>query len=126
MIYAKQREQFGQPIANFQMIQEKLARMATKVEAAKAMVWSQAIEMDEKGPSGMALETAASKLFASETAVENALDATQIFGGYGYTREFPVERYLRDSRVLTIGAGTSEIMCYIIFKQLDKKFGGSA
>jgi len=126
IIYAKQREQFGQPIANFQMIQERLARMAVKVEAAKAMVWSQAIEMDEKGPAGMALETAASKLFASETAVENALDATQIFGGYGYTKEFPVERYLRDSRVMTIGAGTSEIMCYIIFKQLDKKFGGSA
>ena len=126
IIYAKQREQFGQPIANFQMIQERLARMAVKVEAAKAMIWSQAIEMDEKGPSGMALETAASKLFASETAVENALVATQIFGGYGYTREFPVERYLRDSRVMTIGAGTSEIMCYVIFKQLDKKFGGSA
>ena len=123
ILYAKQREQFGQRIAGFQMIQEKLARMAVKVEAVKAMLWSQAEEMVRRGPAGMALETAATKLLASETAVENALTATQIFGGYGYTREFPVERYLRDSRIMTIGAGTSEIMCHIIFRQLDKRYG---
>ncbi|MBU2552671.1 MAG: acyl-CoA dehydrogenase family protein [Proteobacteria bacterium] len=126
VVYAKQREQFGQRIADFQMIQEKLARMAVKLEAAKAMLWSQASEMAIRGPAGLALETAATKLFASETAVENALAATQIFGGYGYTREFPVERYLRDSRIMTIGAGTSEVMCHIIFRQLDKRFGVSA
>ncbi|MBW1817685.1 MAG: acyl-CoA dehydrogenase family protein [Deltaproteobacteria bacterium] len=123
VVYAKQREQFGRRIADFQMVQEKLARMAVKVEAAKALIWDLAFEMEQKGPHGLVMESAAAKLYASEVSVENALTATQIFGGYGYTREFPVERYLRDSRIMTIGAGTSEIMCHIIFRQLDKRYG---
>jgi alkylation response protein AidB-like acyl-CoA dehydrogenase len=118
--YATERIQFGKRIADFQMVMEKLARMATKVEAAKAMVWSQAFKMAGKGPASMSMETAAAKLFASETALQNALDATQIFGGYGYIREFPVERYLRDARIMTIGGGTSEIMCLVIFRELEK------
>jgi alkylation response protein AidB-like acyl-CoA dehydrogenase len=69
----------------------------------------------------MAFETACTKLLASETSLQNALDATQIFGGYGYIREFPVERYLRDARIMTIGAGTSEIMCQIISRELGKR-----
>ena len=119
--YATERVQFGRRISDFQMVMEKLARMAVKVEAVKAMVWSLAFKMVEKGPASMSMETAAAKLFASETALQNALDATQIFGGYGYIREFPVERYLRDARIMTIGGGTSEIMCQVIFRELEKR-----
>jgi alkylation response protein AidB-like acyl-CoA dehydrogenase len=118
--YAMERIQFGKRIADFQMITEKLARMATKIEAVKAMVWTQAFKMSQSGPAAMTLETAAAKLIASETALQNALDATQIFGGYGYIREFPVERYLRDARIMTIGGGTSEIMCQVIYRELEK------
>jgi len=118
--YARERVQFGKRIADLQMVMEKLARMATKVEAVKAMVWSQAFKMSENGPAAMTMETAAAKLLASEMALQNALDATQIFGGYGYIREFPVERYLRDARIMTIGGGTSEIMCQVIFRELEK------
>jgi alkylation response protein AidB-like acyl-CoA dehydrogenase len=118
--YARERVQFGKRIADFQMITEKLARMAVKVEAVKAMVWTNAFKMQEEGPSGMSMETAATKLLASETALQNALDATQIFGGYGYIREFPVERYLRDARIMTIGGGTSEIMCQLIFSEIER------
>jgi isovaleryl-CoA dehydrogenase len=119
--YAMERMQFGKRIADFQMIKEKLARMASKVEAIKAMLWSFAYKMDRKGPAGMAVESASIKLLASEAALENALDATQIFGGYGYIREFPVERYLRDARIMTIGGGTSEILCEVICSELKKK-----
>jgi isovaleryl-CoA dehydrogenase len=119
--YASEREQFGKRIADFQMIKEKLARMAVKVEAVRTMLWDQAFRMFKNGPAGMTLGTASVKLFASETALQNAIDATQIFGGYGYIREFPVERYLRDSRIMTIGGGTSEIMCQVIFRELDKR-----
>ena len=70
----------------------------------------------------MTFETACTKLMASETALENALDATQIFGGYGYTREFPVERYLRDARLMTIGGGTTEIMLNLIFRESEDRF----
>ncbi len=119
--YSRGRKQFGKAISEFQMIGEKLARMAAKVEAVRCMLWSQALRMSREGPAAMAFETACTKLLASETALQNALDATQIFGGYGYIREFPVERYLRDARIMTIGAGTSEIMCQIIFRELSKK-----
>ena len=118
--YAKQRMQFGKRIIDFQMIKELLARMAARTEAVKTMVWSHAFQMVKTGPAPMSLETAATKLTASETALQNALDATQIFGGYGYIREFPVERYLRDARIMTIGAGTSQIMCQIICTELEK------
>jgi len=119
--YSRERKQFGKAISEFQMIGEKLARMAAKVEAVQCMLWSQALRMSREGPAAMAFETACTKLLASETSLQNALDATQIFGGYGYIREFPVERYLRDARIMTIGAGTSEIMCQIIFRELGKK-----
>jgi isovaleryl-CoA dehydrogenase len=116
--YAQERKQFGRPIAEFQMIGEKLARMAVKVEAVRALLWSLAFQMATEGPAGMTYESACAKLLASEVAVENALAATQIFGGYGYIREFPVERFLRDARIMTVGGGTSEIMCQIIFREL--------
>ncbi len=116
--YAQERKQFGRPIAEFQMVGEKLARMAVKVEAVRALLWSLAFRMAREGPAGMTYESACAKLLASEVAVENALAATQIFGGYGYIREFPVERFLRDARIMTIGGGTSEIMCQIISREL--------
>jgi alkylation response protein AidB-like acyl-CoA dehydrogenase len=81
--YANEREQFGKRIAEFQMIREKLARMAAKVEAIRTMLWNQAFQMVKKGPAEMTLETASINLFASETAFQNAIDATHIFGGYG-------------------------------------------
>lgn len=118
--YARDRMQFGKRIADFQMIKEKLARMAAGIEAIRAMVWSQAFKMASEGPKGMSMQAAAAKLLASEIALKNAIDATQIFGGYGYTKEFPVERYLRDARIMTIGGGTSEILCQVIMSQLEK------
>jgi len=117
--YAGERVQFGKPINAFEMISEKLARMAVKVEAVRTMIWSQAFRMVKEGPAAMTFETACTKLIASEAALENALDATQIFGGYGYTREFPVERYLRDARLMTIGGGTTEIMLNLIFRESE-------
>jgi isovaleryl-CoA dehydrogenase len=122
--YARERKQFGRPIAEFQMVGEKLARMAVKVEAVRALLWSLASRMAIEGPAGMTYESACAKLLASEVAVENALAATQIFGGYGYIREFPVERFLRDARIMTIGGGTSEIMCQIISRELAAGIGG--
>jgi isovaleryl-CoA dehydrogenase len=119
--YARERVQFGKPICEFQMISEKLARMAVKAEAVRTMIWSQAFRMVKEGPAAMTFETACTKLMASETALENALDATQIFGGYGYTREFPVERYLRDARLMTIGGGTTEIMLNLIFRESEER-----
>jgi isovaleryl-CoA dehydrogenase len=122
--YAQERKQFGRPIAEFQMVGEKLARMAVKVEAVRALLWSLASRMATEGPAGMTYESACAKLLASEAAVENALAATQIFGGYGYIREFPVERFLRDARIMTVGGGTSEIMCQIIFRELTAGIAG--
>jgi isovaleryl-CoA dehydrogenase len=119
--YAKERMQFGRRIIDFQMIKELLARMTARTEAVKAMIWSNAFQMLKSGPASMSLEAAATKLTASETVLQNSLDATQIFGGYGYIREFPVERYLRDARIMTIGAGTSQIMCQVISAELEKR-----
>jgi isovaleryl-CoA dehydrogenase len=120
--YAQERVQFGKPICEFQMISEKLARMAAKIEAVKTMIWSQAFRMEKEGADTMTFESACTKLLASETALENAIYATQIFGGYGYTREFPIERYLRDARLMTIGGGTTEIMLNLIFRELEDRF----
>jgi isovaleryl-CoA dehydrogenase len=122
--YGQERKQFGRPIAEFQMVGEKLARMAVKVEAVRALLWSLAFRMAIEGPAGMTYESACAKLLASEVAVENAMAATQIFGGYGYIREFPVERFLRDARIMTIGGGTSEIMCQIISRELAAGIAG--
>lgn len=119
--YSRERVQFKKPINEFQMIIQKLARMAVKVETVRTMTWSQALRMAKEGPGVMTFETACTKLMASEASLENALDATQIFGGYGYTREFPVERYLRDSRLMTIGGGTTEIMLNLIFREAEDR-----
>ena len=118
LAYAKEREQFGQPIANFQGISFKLADMATSIEAAKLLTY-QAATLKDAGKS-VTKESAMAKLFASETAVSVANDAVQIFGGYGYTKDFPVEKFYRDAKLCTIGEGTSEIQKLVISRQILK------
>lgn len=118
LAYAKEREQFGQPIANFQAIGFKLADMATDIEAAKLLTYQAANVKDEGKPVTQA--SAMAKLFASETAVRVANEAVQIFGGYGYTKDFPVEKFYRDAKLCTIGEGTSEIQKLVISRQILK------
>ena len=118
LAYAKEREQFGQPIANFQGISFKLADMATDIEASKLLVYQSADLKDAGKP--VTKESAMAKLFASETAVRVANEAVQIFGGYGYTKDFPVERFYRDAKLCTIGEGTSEIQKVVISRQILK------
>jgi alkylation response protein AidB-like acyl-CoA dehydrogenase len=114
--YAQERHQFGKPIASFQGISFKLADMATKVEAAKQLIRN-ASDLKNNHQS-VTKESAMAKYYASEIAVEVANDAVQIFGGYGYTKDYPVEKYFRDSKLCTIGEGTSEIQKLVISKFL--------
>jgi alkylation response protein AidB-like acyl-CoA dehydrogenase len=114
--YAKEREQFDQPIANFQAIQWKLADMATQIEAAELLIY-QAADKLMRGEK-MTKESAMAKYYASEVSVRVATDAVQIFGGYGYTKDFPVEKYYRDSKLCTIGEGTSEIQKLVIARDI--------
>lgn len=116
LAYAKERKQFGQSISKFQAIQFKLADMAMAIELARLAVYQAAWLKDQGLP--FTRESAIAKLFASETAVKSALEAIQIFGGYGYTNEYPVERYLRDAKLMEIGEGTSEIQRLVIARQL--------
>ena len=116
--YAKERHQFGQPIAEFQAIQFKLADMATQIEAARLLTMQAAYLKDNN--KRVTKESAMAKLFASETAVKVAEESIQIHGGYGYTKDYPAEKYWRDSKLCTIGEGTSEIQRLVIAKQLLK------
>ncbi len=116
--YAKERHQFGQPIANFQGISFKLADMATKIEAAELLT-RQAAYLKNNGKK-MTKESAIAKYYASEICVEIATDAVQVHGGYGYTKEFPVEKFFRDSKLCTIGEGTSEIQKLVISREVLK------
>ncbi|MCS6873444.1 MAG: acyl-CoA dehydrogenase family protein [Pyrinomonadaceae bacterium] len=116
--YAKERVQFGRPIAEFQAIQFKLADMATQIEAARLLTL-QAAAMKDAGKKVTKYSSMA-KLFASEIAVKVAEEAIQIHGGYGYTKDYPVEKYWRDSKLCTIGEGTSEIQRLVIAKQILK------
>jgi len=116
--YAKEREQFGKPIASFQAIGFKLADMATEIEASKLLTY-QAADLKDEGKT-VTKESAMAKLFASETAVRVANEAVQIFGGYGYTKDFPAERFYRDAKLCTIGEGTSEIQKVVISRQILK------
>ncbi len=116
--YAKERHQFDQPIANFQGISFKLADMATKIAAAELLI-DQACDLKMKGLP-MTKEAAIAKYYASEISVEISTDAVQIFGGYGYTKDFPVEKYYRDSKLCTIGEGTSEIQKVVIAREVLK------
>ncbi len=116
--YASEREQFGAPIASFQAIQWKLANARTRLDAARLLTWEAASLIDQGKPARQAASMA--KLFASETATAVANDAIQILGGYGYTRDFPVERIWRDARLCEIGEGTSEIQRLVIFRELGQ------
>ena len=116
--YSKERQQFGQPIAHFQGISFKLADMATRIEAAELLTL-QAADLKMKGKP-MTKESAMAKYYASEVCVYAATEAVQIFGGYGYTKDFPVEKFYRDSKLCTIGEGTSEIQKLVISRAVLK------
>ncbi|RLC54264.1 MAG: acyl-CoA dehydrogenase, partial [Chloroflexota bacterium] len=116
--YAKQREQFGRPIAKFQAIQWMIADMATRIEAARLLVHKAAYAKDQG--KRFSKEAAMAKLFASETAMDAALKAVQIHGGYGYTKEYLVERLFRDAKITEIYEGTSEIQRLVIANNLLK------
>ncbi len=118
--YAQQRETFGKPICEHQAIQLKLAEMATKIEAARLLTY-QAAERKDRGER-CDIEAGMAKLFASETCLEVATDAMRILGGYGYTKEFPVERFFRDAPLMIIGEGTNEIQRLVIAKQLLQRY----
>ncbi len=116
--YSKEREQFGKPISQFQAIAFKLADMATEIEAAEALLYQAAYLKNNKKP--MTKESAMAKYYASEVSVKVATEAVQIFGGYGYTKDFPVEKFYRDSKLCTIGEGTSEIQKLVISRDILK------
>lgn len=118
LAYAQERHQFGQPISSFQAISFKLADMATEIEAAELLI-RQAADLKNNGLK-MTKESAMAKYFASEVAVRSATEAVQIFGGYGYTKDFPVEKFYRDSKLCTIGEGTSEIQKIVIAREIMK------
>jgi len=114
--YSKERVQFGQPIAAFQATRFKIARMATEIDAGRWLVYSACHKKDKDEP--FIKEAAMAKLYCSELAVRTALEAVQIHGGYGYIKEYPVERFLRDSKITTIYEGTNEIMHLVIAEQV--------
>jgi alkylation response protein AidB-like acyl-CoA dehydrogenase len=116
LAYSKERQQFGQPICNFQGVQWMLADMATEIEAARLMVY-RAAWLEDQGVR-FTKEAAMAKLYASEAAERACYKALQIHGGYGYMREYEVERMYRDQRLCTIGEGTSEIQRLVIARQV--------
>ena len=116
--YAKERQQFGKPIAEFQGISFKLADMATEIMAAELLI-DQSCDLKNRGEN-VTLESAMAKYYSSEVAVKVSTDAVQIFGGYGYTKDYPVEKFYRDSKLCTIGEGTSEIQKIVIAREILK------
>jgi len=118
--YARQRQQFGKSISSFQGIQWMLADMATEVEAARALIYSVA-RMVDAGKTNVAKESAMAKLYASDVAMKVTTDALQIFGGYGYMRDYPIEKYMRDAKITQIYEGTNQIQRNIIALKLIKE-----
>lgn len=116
--YATTRKQFGRHIGSFQMVQQKVADLHAQNEACRALTYNAAQLADDGAGTELNVPASSAKLLASEVAVQAALDAVQVYGGYGYMKEFPVERFLRDAKMLTIGGGTSEIQRRIIGKAL--------
>ena len=110
--YVKQRKQFGKPIAAFQNTQFKLADLEMKIEAARLLVYRSAVLKDQGRP--YSYEAAMAKLFASQTAMEVTVECLQLFGGYGYTRDYPIERMMRDAKITEIYEGTSEVQRMVI------------
>lgn len=120
--YARKRVQFDKPIISFQAIQHKLANMAIKTEAARALIYSAARYMDTD-PVDASKVAAMCKVFAGDAALEVATDAVQVLGGYGYMRDYPVEKMMRDAKILQIYEGTNEIQRNIIGQELNKEYG---
>jgi butyryl-CoA dehydrogenase len=118
--YSRKRVQFGQPISSFQAIQHMLADMGTQVEAARALVYACA-RMVDAGAKSVAKESSMAKLFASDTAMRVTTDAVQILGGYGYMREYPVEKYMRDAKITQIYEGTNQIQRNVIALNMIKE-----
>ena len=118
--YARERKQFGKPIGDFQAIETKMANMAMKIDAARLLVHRAAWLKDNDKP--FTKEVSMAKLFASELATQASLEAIQIHGGYGYTKEYHVERFLRDAKLLEIGEGTSEVQRMIIGRSIKQEF----
>jgi len=123
--YAREREQFGKKIISLQAVQHLLADMATLVEAARALVYSVARYIDgEKNPREISKVSGMAKVFASDVAMKVTTDAVQIFGGYGYMREYPVEKMMRDAKILQIYEGTNQIQRNVIGQELSKEYAG--
>jgi len=123
--YAREREQFGKKIISFQAVQHLLADMATLVEAARALVLSVARYIDhEKDPKDISKLSGMAKVFASDVAMRVTTDAVQVFGGYGYMREYPVEKMMRDAKILQIYEGTNQIQRNVIGLELNKEYAG--
>ena len=120
LVYATQRHQFGQPISSFQMIQQKLADMATKVQAARSLIYTAARAVDEGSPK-LTKYSAMCKLYATDVAMEVTTDAVQIFGGYGYMRDYPVEKFMRDAKITQIYEGTNQVQRLVVARQLIKE-----
>ncbi|HKQ18458.1 MAG TPA: acyl-CoA dehydrogenase family protein [Candidatus Eisenbacteria bacterium] len=119
-VYAGHREQFGSPIISFQMIQSMLADMATKVEAARHLVYAAAKAVDDGAPNVSKL-SAMCKLFATDAAMEVTTNAVQIFGGYGYMRDYPIEKYMRDAKITQIYEGTNQVQRMVVARSLIKE-----
>jgi len=123
--YAREREQFDKKIISFQAIQHLLADMATRVEAARALVYSVARYIDHsKDPKEISKVSGMAKVFASDVAMSVTVDAVQVFGGYGYMREYPVEKMMRDAKILQIYEGTNQIQRNVIGLELSKEYAG--
>lgn len=121
MAYARERVQFGKPIASFQGLQFMLADMATEIEAARALVYQTARSIDA-GEKNIAKESAMCKVFASDVAMKVTINAVQVFGGYGYMKEYPVEKMMRDAKITQIYEGTNEIQRGVIASNLVKEY----
>jgi butyryl-CoA dehydrogenase len=119
-VYAGHREQFGSPIISFQMIQAMLADMATRVEAARQLIYAAAKAVDTDAPNVSKL-SAMCKLFATDTAMQVTTDAVQIFGGYGYMRDYPIEKYMRDAKITQIYEGTNQVQRMVVARSLIKE-----
>ncbi len=117
--YSKQRRQFGRPISEFQTVQNKLADMATEIDAARLLTYRAGWMLDQGQRNTK--EASMAKLFSSEVAVRVANEAVQIHGGYGFIKDYPVEKFYRDVKLCTIGEGTSEIQRLVIARQLLKE-----
>jgi len=124
-LYATQRKQFGEPISSFQMVQKLLADMATRVAAARALVYSAAKAVDA-GARDLTKLAAMCKYYATDVAMEVTTDAVQVFGGYGYMRDYPVEKYMRDAKITQIYEGTNQIQRMVVARNLIKEAAGLA